>query len=114
MISSIITNIVTTIVVGAIGVIISLVVPFTMVAYKQLVEKLPSGARAVLWDYANTVVKSVEQQFADWTPEQKKAFAVEEIQKLLKKAGISLPGELIDHVIEQVVFELRKEQSALK
>ncbi|HEX3642893.1 MAG TPA: hypothetical protein VHV10_16530 [Ktedonobacteraceae bacterium] len=76
-------------------------------------EKLPSNVRKVLWDYANTVVKSVMQKAnEDWTDEQKKTYAVGEIRLLLnkvsRKVSAMVPDELIGHVVEQVIFEIKK------
>jgi Na+/pantothenate symporter len=80
---------------------------------KKAAEKLPSNVRKVLWDYTNTVVKSIMQKAdEDWTDEQKKEYAVDEIRFLLervsKKVSSMIPDELIGHVIEQVIFEIKK------
>jgi hypothetical protein len=80
---------------------------------RKAAEKLPSNVRKVLWDYANTVVKSIMQKTnEDWTDEQKKDYAVGEIRLLLertsKKVSAMVSDELIEHVIEQVIFEIKK------
>jgi Na+/pantothenate symporter len=80
---------------------------------RKATERLPSNVRKVLWDYANTVVKSIMQKSnEDWTDEQKKDYAVGEIRLLLnrvsRKVSAMVPDELIEHVIEQVIFEIKK------
>jgi hypothetical protein len=82
----------------------------SIVYIRKAFERLPSNIRKVVWDYTNTVVKSIMQQSnKDWTDEQKKDYAVQQIQFLLKKANITVSDELIGHVIEQVIFEIKKQ-----
>jgi hypothetical protein len=93
--------------------IIALVWTTGAVYARKAAEKLPSNVRKVLWDYANTVVKSIMQKAdKDWTDEQKKHYAVGEIRLLLERTSRSVsamvPDELIGHVIEQVIFEIKK------
>ena len=80
---------------------------------RKAAEHLPSNVRKLLWDYGNTVVKSIYQKAdKDWTDEQKKDYAVGEIRMLLEKASSKVsamvPDELISHVVEQVIFEIKK------
>lgn len=80
---------------------------------RKAAERLPSNVRKLLWDYGNTVVKSIMQKAGkDWTDEQKKTYAVGEIRLLLNKASrkvsAMIPDELIEHVIEQIIFEIKK------
>lgn len=80
---------------------------------RKAAEHLPSNVRKVLWDYGNTVVKSIYQKAdKDWTDEQKKTYAVGEIRLLLDRASRKISAmvsdELIEHVIEQVIFEIKK------
>jgi 16S rRNA G1207 methylase RsmC len=111
-IDNIVTNVTTAIALGVIGIIIELIAPVAMATYKQLISALPANVRKVVLGHADTMVKSIAQQFADWTPEQKKAYAVEQVSKalpagLLKKAGIDSPDEFISHAIEQVIWEIK-------
>lgn len=80
---------------------------------RKAAEHLPSNVRKIVWDYGNTVVKSIYQKAdKDWTDEQKKDYAVGEIRLLLektsKKVSAMVSDELIGHVIEQVIFEIKK------
>jgi hypothetical protein len=79
---------------------------------RKAAQRLPSNVRKLLWDYGNTVVKSIMQKAnADWTDEQKKEYAVGEIRLLLnkvsKRVSAMVPDELIEHVIEQIIFEIK-------
>jgi hypothetical protein len=85
----------------------------SVVYVRKAAERLPSNVRKMLWDYGNTVVKSIYQKAdKDWTDEQKKDYAVGEIRLLLdrvsRKVSAMVPDELIEHVIEQVIFEIKK------
>lgn len=85
----------------------------SVVYIKKAFELLPSNVRKVLWDYTNTVVKSIMQKTNEkWTDEQKKQYAVVEIRLLLektsRKVSAMVSDDLIVHVIEQVIFEVKK------
>lgn len=82
----------------------------SIVYIRKAFERLPSNVRKVVWGYANTVVKSIMQKAdKDWTDEQKKAYAVHEIQLLLARAHITtVSDDEIGHIIEQVIFEIKK------
>jgi hypothetical protein len=93
--------------------LIAYCVSVSIVYVRKAFERLPSNVRKIVWDYTNTVVKSIMQKSdKDWTDEQKKDYAVGEIRLLLvktsKKVSAMVSDELIEHVIEQVIFEIKK------
>jgi hypothetical protein len=82
----------------------------SIVYIRKAFEMLPSNVRKVVWGYTNTVVKAIMQKAnKDWTDEQKKAYAVQKIQLFLHNARITtVSDEEIGHIIEQVIFEIKK------
>lgn len=83
---------------------------------KSAAEHLPSNVRKLLWDYANTAVKSVqvEQGYAgSLSDDERRGYARDALVSLLPdKAKKQISAELIDRVIKQVEYEMAKEQAA--
>jgi hypothetical protein len=82
---------------------------------KHAAEHLPSNVRKLLWDYANTAVKSVEVEhgYGELAPEVRQEYARDALVSLLPdKAKKQISAELIDRVIKQVEYEMAKEQAA--
>lgn len=88
---------------------------FVVKAVKAWIDKMIAEAKAqepdlfdqVTW-LANVAVQAAEQSGVVELAQEKKAFALNIIEKWLESKGLTLDLDLIDGAIESAVFELKK------
>lgn len=84
--------------------------------YHQAMKRLPEKQQQALQrleTIAAPIVQSIEQQWSQKSPEEKKALAVEIIQNALQVFGAATPDtQIINAFIESAVFEMNRLKAA--
>lgn len=102
-------------VISLVAIVFPLVVSLATAAYQRMLESLPSNKRALVKDVVDTAVHAVEQMYNNMdgvSPADKKAKAVEFVEAALKNMHISIPGSLVDALIEESVFYLNQQKQS--
>lgn len=77
--------------------------------FHYLIQRLPSHTRLALQQFAQLVVKKIEQQNKDVGSNAKKALAVQYVMVLFRQFGLPVPpDEAIDVAIEAAVYEIKE------
>lgn len=77
--------------------------------FHYLIQRLPAHTRLALQQFAQMVVKRVEQQGITLDSAQKKALAVQQVMVLFREFGLPVPPpDVIDIAIEAAVFEINE------
>lgn len=110
MVNDLIFNICLALVVGICGVIARELIPFLREKHNEVIKRIEATKWAWAADIINEVVRAVEQTVIEKHGDEKKAVARQLIWKAFKEAGISMPDEQIDTLIESAVQALNGEK----